>query len=139
MEDKMNPIINPSFFYWLNVVDGIITLFTVVTVFVSIACLMISLWGLIIWTANSHCGDDDRDVITGKKLVRIGASLFAVVVFLFLAISFIPSKDTLIQMAVAKNLTYDRVGKVISSGKALKDEVKNDIIDILKAAGKKGE
>lgn len=92
------PIINPWFFYWISFADKIQVIF-VVGIIVS-AVFMIAT--AIVWLAESECygGEEHRK----KYLPLIKKAVFWLFVSLSLMVVF-PDKSTLIEMAVAKNVT----------------------------------
>ena len=98
-------IINPSWFYWISVCEGIKAL---VFVFV-VLCGAGFIVNAIYYSVNTDYGDDDEAVFYKKWAVRFGV---AVIVAVFIGI-LIPSKETLIQMKLAELGTYDNANKAI--------------------------
>ena len=97
-------IINPSWFYWISVCEGVKFLCC------TIGVLCVS--GVII-SAISYFSDidfnKDKAELYKKWVTRLGV---AVIVAALIAI-LIPSKETLIQMKLAELITYDNTNKVI--------------------------
>lgn len=108
----MEYIINPAWFYWINVADTLKSVFVVLFV-VSCAVML----------ATLICGfcDDDDDARRRLKYV-----LPAFVICL-LAMAFSPSKDTLIEMQVAKIATVDNAKLTVDALKSAVDYIINAI------------
>jgi hypothetical protein len=122
----MEHIINPWFFYWINVADALNVAF-VIGVVVGVITMIVG--GIVI---GCNSGIDEDGVTRGKKTFKTG--VLVVIICVFPAI-FIPTKTTLIQMAVADKLTYNNVEQVLDSGKNIKNELKQDVLDIINAIG----
>lgn len=102
----MEVVINPWWFYWLGVVDGV----TPLCIVFAILCLF-----------GCAASLDHR-----RKDLSIRFAIGAIVCCFI--ILFTPSSDTLIKMAVAQNVTVDRVA--VAQDAAVK--VYNDIIGLIK-------
>lgn len=90
-------IIDPMWFYWVSVADGL-------KAFCIIIPILISAVGFILSVITYSDLDDDDDKKAFIKKCLIAAALITVV---FIIAIFIPSKETLIQMEIAKHATYD--------------------------------
>ena len=115
----MEPIISPWFFYVLGVIEGIQSLFGVTG-----GVLLVVSLATIIPMAIEY---DLRKTMKWHALGSIVGVVFITVAIL------IPTKETVIQMAVAKQVTPDNITTITNIGKAVKDEAKADILDILKS------
>lgn len=97
-------IINPSWFYWISVCEG-----------VKIFCYIIgvlSISGAVICTMNYFLEtgfNDDKAKLNKKLAVRFGVAVIVVALIAIL----IPSKETLVQMKLAELITYDNANKAI--------------------------
>lgn len=116
-------IINPSWFYWLNVVDAIGTFFLVI-VAVSIGGIIVSTIGYLICTdaIRSFTYTDDEKArlpVWGKilKICVVSAAVFGVISV------FIPSKNTLIEMQIARYATYENAEWTVETIKAAVDYI----------------
>lgn len=92
----MNYIVDPRMFYFMNIVGNL-------QAFLICAGAILLVIGAIIFIglyANS-------DFKVYPKEARFGTACLIVSVALFLASVFIPSKETLIEMEIAKHVTYD--------------------------------
>ncbi|MBO5967314.1 MAG: hypothetical protein J6S14_02315 [Clostridia bacterium] len=95
----MNYIINPSVFYWISVASEV----------KGVAILMLVLGtagvfaGSIIYLTNNDLLDDEERAAL-RTLFRFAAPIFA---FGLLGVIFIPDKQTLIEMLIAKTATVD--------------------------------
>jgi len=112
----MTYIIDPMWFYWLNVVDSAKTIVYVVFV-VSIIAVIV---GTVVVLSNREYGADDEEYIVGKKILKISIPL--VVVFA-LAVVFIPSKKTMIEIQVAKYATYENAEWTVEAIKSAVDYI----------------
>jgi len=129
----MEQIISPWFFYWINVVESLGCALCVFALLFA-GSLVFSTIGFFV-NCDETCGDEDQKKVF-KKAIKILIAPF--IICLFCSI-FIPSKTTLIQMVVADKLTYKNVEKVLDGGKNIKNEPKQDVMDILNAIGEKND
>ena len=117
------PIISPFWIYLLGMVDKI-NLFTEISFWlIFIAFLTMVIMALI---AKLDYDDDDASM-----LFSYAKKLSVLFVFSGLLLIVIPSQKTLIGMFVAKNITVERVEKITETGKSIKKELKQDVIDII--------
>ena len=96
----MDYIINPMWFYWLSVVNNLkvaATIFTIVT-------------GIIVGVVLMIFFLDDINIF--KDHMILGVSVVLIFIASAIALIFIPSKQTLIEMEIAKHATYSNVESV---------------------------
>jgi Na+-transporting methylmalonyl-CoA/oxaloacetate decarboxylase beta subunit len=133
----MEPIIAPSFFYWIDVIEGIKCLFIILP----IACFaIITLIAWLSYDCMSSYSDEERKRKESRKKVLISKTIrygWIVFVIVFIGI-LIPTKSTLIKMKIAEYVTKDNVHKVVKYISEIKEETKADVIEIIKEL-KKGE
>lgn len=118
----MHPIINPWFFYFISIADGIKTLFIACSVILGVIGGLLIL-GFIL---------DEEDV---PKIItsKIKPTIISCILFTILSI-LTPSKTTLYQILIAKNFTYENVELTKKEGKEFinyiikttKEEVKDE-------------
>lgn len=120
----MNYIINPSWFYWLGVVNSMrgfmLAAFIVAIVIIGVALIVIP-WNTYIIREFPNVSDDERKTLqffTKALKLAIGVCIVAV---LFLV--FVPSKDTLIEMMIAKQATYENATWTVDALKSAVDYV----------------
>ena len=120
----MNYIINPSWFYWLGVVHSMrgfmLTAFIVAIIIVGVALIVIPVNVKLIQDYPS-ISDDERKVVrffTRALKIAIGVCVAA---GLFLI--FVPSKETLIEMMIAKQATYENATWTVDALKSAVDYV----------------
>ena len=120
----MNYIINPSWFYWLSVVhsmrDFILTAFIVSIIIIVVALIIIPVNVKLIQNYPS-ISDDERKVVrffTKAMKVAIGVCVAS---GLFLV--FVPSKETLIEIMIAKQATYENATWTVDALKSAVDYV----------------
>lgn len=120
----MNYIINPSWFYWLGVVHSMrgfmLTAFIVSIITIGVALIIIPVNVKLI-RDYPIISDDERKVVrffTKALKVSIGVCIVA---GLFLV--FVPSKETLIEMMIAKQATYENATWTVDALKNAVDYV----------------
>ena len=120
----MNYIINPSWFYWLGVVESM-RHFMVAAFIVSIAVVVAS---AIIIPMNismirefPDMSDDERKTVQFfTKALKIA---IVALVISGLILMFVPSKETLIEMMIAKQATYENATWTLDALKSAVDYV----------------
>lgn len=112
----MEYIIQPSWVYWISVLDALKT--------IAIIGLIFSVIGLIIgiceYGCNAEYGPEDHDVIMGKRIIKITAPL---TIILGLGAIFIPSERTLIKMMVMQLATKENVDITVEGLKSVTDYI----------------
>lgn len=120
----MNYIINPSWFYWLGVVQSMrgfmLAAFIVAIIVVGVALIVIPLELKIIQDFPTMCADERKAVMLFTKALKISIGV-CIVSALFLI--FVPSKDTLIEMMIAKQATYENATWTLDALKSAVDYV----------------
>ena len=123
----MNYIINPSWFYWINVVDGLRTAFTTVAVVFGIVEIIMLVIAAICYYQGKDYGENDSDYKMAKALIKpIIIAGIATVVSIVAAV-FIPSREALIEMQVAKFATYENAELGIDAIKSAIEYIINAI------------
>jgi hypothetical protein len=107
----MNPIVNPLFFYFASVADS---LCCVIGIFGTISLGVLAIEALICLIEYISYEGDVEDVCvfsTSKKVVKWAmiSSIILWTIFIF-----VPSKEVLIEMEVAKYATPDNIKSVIT-------------------------
>lgn len=120
----MNYIINPSWFYWLGVVNSMrgfmIAAFVIAIIIIGVALIVIP-WNTYIIREFPNVSDDERKTLrffTKALKVAIGVCVAS---GLFLV--FVPSKETLIEMMIAKQATYENATWTVDTLKSAVDYV----------------
>jgi len=126
----MEPIVSAWFIYILSIVDSIDCLI----MSFMILGIVFSVLTTIIWSALF---EDKRDQ---EQFARFMARLhykrvLVLTLFLIFAAILFPSRNTLITMYVADNITMDNINKVGVSVDNIREIIKGDVIDILEAIG----
>ena len=116
-------IINPMWFYWISVAG---TVKVASAILLSIATMVFLTWVFIYCSDCSPFNDEERTHFE-KCATRSGIALAA----LALLSIFVPSKETLISMMVAKFATYDNAQWTADAIKSIVDY----IIEAFKAIG----
>lgn len=120
----MNYIINPSWFYWLGVVNSMrgfmLAAFIVAIVIVGVALIIIS-WTTSMIREFPNVTDDDRK--TRQFFTKALKPAIGVCILAALFLIFVPSKDTLIEMMIAKQATYENATWTLDALKSAVDYV----------------
>ena len=131
----MEPIISPWFIYLLGMVDTLITLLGVVA-FQGVAALLV--YYIVLACMQSEYYESERKSWLAGWKRKVKLCWIVLMVSLPLAL-LIPSKNTIIAMYVADNITPNNVEKALEVGKDFKDEIKKDIIDLIEGINKAEE
>lgn len=112
------PIINPAIFYWIGV-SSAAQLFFVVVVCTAIclaiaATMVVSMEASLIKSFPRSSEDNIKILNTWKKILKY--SIVVIIIGSLLCV-FIPSKDTLLSILVAKYLTYENATWTLESVK----------------------
>ena len=120
----MNYIINPSWFYWLGVVESM-RYFMIAAFIISIAAIIVS---IIIVPVDMRMirdfpdmSDDERKSVQFFTKV-LKAAIWALVIS-GLILLFVPSKETIIGMMIAKQATYENATWTLDALKSAVDYV----------------
>lgn len=120
----MNYIINPSWFYWLGVVNSMrgfmLVAFIMAVIIVGVALIVIPVNVKLIQDYPSISDDERKAVRFFTKALKVASSV-CIVAGLFLV--FVPSKETLIEMMVAKQATYENATWTVDALKSAVDYV----------------
>lgn len=118
----VNYIINPMWFYWISVANTIRSIVTTFSILFGVASIVAIVATFV--TFFETVGDDDKEAIEIKKAVKrfLVVSLTIFICFLLLSV-FVPSKDTLIEMQVAKYATYENAEWTVDTIKSAVDYV----------------
>lgn len=120
----MNYIINPSWFYWLGVVNSMrgfmLVAFVVAIIIIGVSLIIIPVNVKLIQDYPSICDDERKAVRFFTKALKIAIGV-CVAAGLFLV--FVPSKETLIEMMVAKQATYENATWTVDALKSAVDYV----------------
>ena len=120
----MNYIINPSWFYWLGVVNSMrsfmIAAFVIAIIVIGVALIIIPVEVKMIQDFPTMCADERKAVIFFTKVLKIAIGV-CIVAGLFLV--FVPSKETLIEMMIAKQATYENATWTVDALKSAVDYV----------------
>lgn len=110
----MNYIINPAVFYWISVLDSICFWAVVSAALSGFAAIIL----FCIKTFNDYLDEDEE-----KKISKYIKPLSIVCIVSLVVTIFIPSKNTMIQMLVAKCATYDNANWTLETIKSAADYI----------------
>ena len=107
-------IISPNWFYWISVIEDI-------KVIAFLACLVFVVLFIIMSIDLLFEPDEEaRTIIAWKKKMK---TFFVVILVLIACSIFIPSKDTMIEMCIAKIATVDNSKLAVETIKEATDYV----------------
>ena len=113
----MNYIINPMWFYWLQVVNGVKTALAGSLVLLCVAMIVLS----VVFLVNADMDGLDSELVQAvkKTLKKV------ILAFLLVAVAavIIPSKETLIEMQIARYATAENASWTIEAIKAAVDYI----------------
>jgi Na+/melibiose symporter-like transporter len=92
------------------------------TTFSILAFIAVILSAVTVILGMSTCFDDD-DIDTAKKIWKISAIFFTIAAVCWLAFVFIPNKETLIEMQVAKLATPENAEMTVEKLKGVVDYI----------------
>lgn len=120
----MTYIINPSWFYWLGVVESMryfmIAAFIVSIAIIAVAIIIVPVDIRMIHDFPASSDDERKSVQFFTKLLKI--AIWALVIN-GLILMFVPSKETLIEMMIAKQVTYENATWTVDALKSAVDYV----------------
>lgn len=120
----MNYIINPSWFYWLGVVESMrgfmLTVFIVSIVGIGAALIIIPVDVKLIQDYPDVCDFEKKTAQFFTKALKVAIGV-CIVTVLFLV--FVPSKETLIEMMIAKQATYENAAWTVDAVKSAVDYI----------------
>lgn len=118
----MEPIISPMFFYWVEVVNSLVITFLTIGIFLFVPFFVCTV--CYIYAKNiDYCCISEKDMIKIRKAWKFGMKISSISILFILISIFLPTKETLIRMEIAKNITPQNVT-------ILKGEVKN-VVDYM--------
>lgn len=135
----MEPIISPWLIYLISRCDTVISFLcgALVTIGAVAGVVLIFTGGL---SATSIDDDDKQPLRAALPYIKKSAVVFLILSVLYLIV---PSKNTLICMIVADNITEDRVSFVADEAgetvDSVRETIKEDIIDIIRATKEESE
>ncbi|MBO7734674.1 MAG: hypothetical protein J6S67_19090 [Methanobrevibacter sp.] len=113
----MDYIITPAWFYWVRVAQTVNLTVSILAGLLGLACLGLA---AIRMAMVGEYDEEEPEVKTVKRLLKIVFPL--TILFVILAI-FVPSKETLIEMQVAKFATFDNARLTIDAVKNAVDYI----------------
>lgn len=120
----MNYIINPSWFYWLGVVESMrgfmLAVFIVSIVGIGAALIIIPVDVKLVQDYPDVCDFEKKTVQFFTKALKFAIGV-CIVTVLFLV--FVPSKETLIEMMIAKQATYENATWTVDAVKSAVDYI----------------
>ena len=114
-------IINPSFFYWVNVIHGVGIVALIAAMMASVLCFI----GLPLYYGEEVYNDEDK-----KAFRKIAKKLLVLCLVLWIVYILIPSKETLIEMQVAKYATYENAEWTVENVKQAVDYIINALKEL---------
>lgn len=129
----MTYIINPMWFYWLSVADRAYQ-------FIRTAAILLFLLSATLFIAAAFCkyaaidhhtiDEECFEYVTSVKLQRIAKVVAVVAVILFIIYVFIPSRETLIEMQIARFTTVENAEWALDAIKSATDYIVSAIKEL---------
>ena len=113
-EKAVNYIVNPGVFYWLSVINAIKCVSIVVFILSAVAAVVLIGLGI---DKSLWCEDEYATFNKWKKAVAVVLPISTV------AVIFIPGKEALIEMLVAKYATVDNANWTLDAVKSAVDYI----------------
>lgn len=117
-------IVNPMIFYWLNVASSlkIALLIAAITAGIALTCYIVA-WACCahdvrVYPKNSD-GERESMPIYLKMIKRLSIAVIVLVAFLV----FIPDRDTILYMMIAKMATFENAGLTVDAIKSAVDYI----------------
>lgn len=134
----MNYIINPSWFYWLQLLINIRGIVIAISVLISIGFIVAIIATITNYVLGYEYRDridedgkvwdsDWRNYLLAKKFVKI---LFPITIVFLIIYILIPSKETLISMMIAKYATKENLGMTVEGIKSAVDYIVNSMKEL---------
>jgi hypothetical protein len=123
----MEPIISPWFIYFLSIADGLLLVFFVGAAIFGVVAVVTTILA-VNWRIEYD--EEDEDYLKAKATLKWSLKFLIPLVVLSILM---PSKNTIIGIYVAKNITHDSAEKILDAGKSIKEELKSDVMDLINA------
>lgn len=134
----MNYIINPSWFYWLQVLSDIKSIVIGISALISAGLIIATITAIVYYGMGYryrdqtdedgiYCDPDWTNHLLAKKFVKI---LFPITIISLIISILIPSKETLISMMIAKYATKENLGMTVEGIKSAVDYIVNAMKEI---------
>lgn len=130
----MTYIINPMWFYWLSVVDKVcqaVYALAIPLFAFSIASYVVA--AILKFIAMDDHGGTSREspeYIIGTKLQRAALALVVIAAILYAISAFIPSRETLIEMQIARFTTVENAEWALDAVKSATDYIVSAIKEL---------
>lgn len=129
----MTYIINPMWFYWLSVVDRACQLVRTAAILLfvfSVGFLIVVAFCRHIVFDCDECSKGCSEYKAGGKVQRVAIVLFVVAVILFIIHVFIPPRETLIEMQIARFTTVENAEWALDAIKSATDYIVSAIKEL---------
>lgn len=129
----MTYIINPIWFYWLSVVDRACQLVRAAAILLfvfSVGFLIVVAFCRHIVFDCDECSKGCSEYKAGGKVQRVAIVLFVVAVILFIIYVFIPPRETLIEMQIARFTTVENAEWALDAVKSATDYIVSAIKEL---------
>lgn len=129
----MTYIINPMWFYWLSVVDKACQLAitaAILLVILSAALFIAAAFCKYAAVYKNAVDEECFEYKTGVKMQKIATAAVAVAAILFIICVFVPSKETLIEMQIARFTTVENAELALDAIKSATDYIVSAIKEL---------
>lgn len=118
-ERMNNYIINPMWFYWLDLLSDLECAICVITGVIGVCIFII----LVISSTKIFDGWNDEEKALGKKMAKKAIKLSIIPICMIFIIVLIPSKETMYQMMIAKYITHENINLSVEAVKSAVDYI----------------
>lgn len=129
----MTYIINPMWFYWLSVEDRacqLVRTADILLVILSAALFIAAAFCKYAAVYQNAVDEECFEYATGVKMQRIATAVAAVAAILFIIYVFIPSRETLIEMQIARFTTVENAEWALDAIKSATDYIVSAIKEL---------
>ena len=129
----MTYIINPMWFYWISVVDKACQLaLTAAILLVILSAALFIAAAFCTYAAVYQNAVDEKcfEYVTGVKMQKIATAAVAVATILFIICVFVPSKETMIEMQIARFTTVENAEWALDAIKSATDYIVSAIKEL---------
>lgn len=129
----MTYIINPWFFYFASLLDGLWILISIVLFLAIVGTVGFSIWWLIEAYDNDFFVHDDKETPFAnfcKKMIKVSAIATIISAVLIVVV---PSEETVNKMMISSFVTKENVEKTKEEAKEIVDYIAEKAIEVKKA------
>jgi hypothetical protein len=117
-------------FYWINVADRLNTVLFTIVIAIGVTEIIMMIVAGLSYSMGKDYGPDDPDLQMAKALIKPIIICGIVLAASMIGVVFIPSKNTLIEMQVARFATYENAEWTVETVKSAVDYIVDAIAKV---------